>query len=121
MRTIQTRKLFISLVAFILAATSIDAQWPQWRGPNRDGVAPAANVPAAWPENVTLKWKESVGEGYSSPVVDGRRVFVHSRRDPEEIVTALDLASGKAVWTDRHAAPFAKNQYAKQMARGPFS
>jgi outer membrane protein assembly factor BamB len=103
------------------AVAVVDAQWPQWRGPNRDGVAPAASVPAAWPENVTLKWRQPVGEGYSSPVVDGGRVFVHSRRDPEEIVTVLDLASGKTVWTDRYAAPFAKNPYAKQMARGPFS
>lgn len=117
------RVLLCSSVACLLsvAVVDVDAQWPQWRGPNRDGVAAAASVPVTWPETVTLKWKQQVGEGYSSPVVEGGRVFVHSRRDPEEIVTALDLASGKAVWTDRYAAPFAKNQYAKQMARGPFS
>ena len=89
MLTIQMRKLVMSLVALILAATSINAQWPQWRGPNRDGIAPAASVPPTWPEKVTLKWKQPVGEGYSSPVVDGGRVFVHSRRDLEEIVSAL--------------------------------
>jgi outer membrane protein assembly factor BamB len=110
-------------VACVLTAAVADvgAQWPQWRGPNRDGVVPAASVPSAWPANVTMKWKQPVGEGYSSPVVDGGRVFVHSRRDPDEIVTALDLATGKPAWTDTYAAPFAKNQYAKQMAKGPFS
>jgi outer membrane protein assembly factor BamB len=116
----MARPTSIAVVIF-LSVASLDAQWPQWRGPNRDGVAPAASVPPTWPENVTVKWTQPVGEGYSSPVVEGGRVFVHSRRDPEEIVSALDLATGKPAWTDTYAAPFAKNQYAKQMARGPFS
>jgi outer membrane protein assembly factor BamB len=110
---------FVALLSVTVAG--VDAQWPQWRGPNRDGVVPAASVPSTWPERVSLKWKQAVGEGYSSPVVDAGRVFVHSRRDPEEIVTALDLATGKPVWTNTYAAPFSKNQYAKQMAKGPFS
>jgi outer membrane protein assembly factor BamB len=59
--------------------------------------------------------------GYSSPVVADGRVFVLSRRDPDEIVSAFDLASGKPLWTDRYATPFAKNQYAMQMAKGPRS
>jgi glucose dehydrogenase len=62
-----------------------------------------------------------VGEGYSSPVVDGGRVFVHSRQDPEEIVTAFELASGEQIWTATYPAAFTKNKYATQMAKGPFS
>jgi outer membrane protein assembly factor BamB len=96
-------------------------QWPQWRGPSRDGVVPAANVPAAWPEKPTLKWKQAAGEGYSSPVVDAARVFVHSRKDPTEMLTAFDLASGKQLWQSMYDAPFTKNKYAMQMAKGPFS
>lgn len=104
----QLRRLMTTLVVIVIAATSADAQWPQWRGPSRDGVAPVTSVPSTWPEKVTLKWKQPVGEGYSSPVVDGARVFVHSRRDPDEMVTALDVATGKPVWTDSYAAPFAR-------------
>jgi outer membrane protein assembly factor BamB len=48
-------------------------------------------------------------------------VFVHSRRDPEEIVAAFDLATGKPVWSDTYAARFDKNKYAAGMAKGPFS
>jgi outer membrane protein assembly factor BamB len=44
---------------------------------------------------------------------------VHARRDPDEVVTAFDLASGKQIWTDTHRAPFTKNQYASAMAKGP--
>ena len=99
----------------------LGAQWPQWRGPNRDGIVPAALAPSAWPDKPSLKWKHPAGEGYSSPVVHGGRVFLHSRRDPDEIVSALDLASGKTLWTASYAAPFNKNQYARAMAKGPFS
>ena len=97
------------------------AQWPQWRGPNRDGVVPAGSAPSSWPAKPTMKWKQPVGEGYASPVGSGGRVFVHGRRDPEEIVSAFDLATGKPLWNQRYAATFSKNQYAAQMAKGPFS
>jgi outer membrane protein assembly factor BamB len=115
------RPLAVALLLAVASSVVISGQWPQWRGPNRDGVAPAASVPASWPEKAAQKWKQAVGEGYSSPVVDSGRIFVHSRRDPEEIVTAIDLASGETIWSDKYAAPFNKNQYAKQMAKGPFS
>ena len=82
----------LAVLAILCSTASLHAQWPQWRGPNRDGVVPKASVPAAWPAKATVKWKQSVGEGYSSPVVANGRVYVHSRKDPEEIVTALDLA-----------------------------
>ena len=42
-------------------------------------------------------WRVDVGEGYSSPVVAAGRAFVHSRRDPDELVTAIDLATGKVL------------------------
>jgi outer membrane protein assembly factor BamB len=62
-----------------------------------------------------------VGEGYSTQVVAGGRVFVHSRQDPDEIVTALDLATGKPMWTQRYPSAFNKNKYATAMSKGPFS
>jgi len=95
--------------------------WGQWRGPTRDGWARAADAPADWPEKLTKKWTAPAGEGYSSPVVSGSLVFVHSRRDPEEVVTAYDLATGAIRWTDHYTASFTKNQYAVNMAKGPNS
>jgi outer membrane protein assembly factor BamB len=79
----------------------------------------AANTPAAWPQTWRRAWRTDIGEGYSSPVVAGGHVFVHSRRDPEEVVTAIDLASGKIQWQQKYATPFNKNQYAVRMAKGP--
>jgi len=99
---------------------SLAAQWPQWRGPERNGLVSAAATPV-WPAAWKRAWRVEVGEGYSSPIVSGGRVFVHGRKDPEEIVTAIDLATGKVAWQQKYASPFNKNQYATSMAKGPHS
>ena len=110
------------LLCVLVANGVVSAQdWAQWRGPNRDGTIAPAAVPNAWPSSVTRVWRVDVGEGYSSPVVASGRAFVHSRRDPEELVTAVDMPSGKVLWQQKYQAPFAKNQYAVQMAKGPNS
>lgn len=111
-----------TLLALTLLTTTITAnaqEWTQWRGPARDGSVSAKNSPAKWPETFQRTWRVEIGEGYSSPVVDRGRVFVHSRRDPEEIITAINLADGKVVWQQKYQAVFNKNQYAVQMAKGP--
>ena len=60
-----------------------------------------------------------IGEGYSSPVVAGGHVFVHGRKDPDEIVASINLADGKVLWQQKYQATFQKNQYAVEMAKGP--
>lgn len=60
-----------------------------------------------------------MGEGYASPVIAGNRVFVHSRRDPQEIVTAMDLQTGAVAWQQSYESPIGKNKYAARMAKGP--
>jgi len=103
-----------------VAAVAVRAQeWTQWRGPARDGSVSGKNVPAAWPESLKRSWRVEIGEGYSSPVVADGRVFVHGRRDPEEIVSAINLADGKVLWQQKYQATFKKNQYAVEMAKGP--
>jgi outer membrane protein assembly factor BamB len=113
------RQLLVILVTVSVAG--VEAQWPQWRGPNRDGIVAGDNVPTAWPAKPTLRWTQKVGEGYSTPVASNGRVFIHSRQDAEEVVTALDLASGKPVWTARYQSAFNKNKYANEMSKGPFA
>jgi outer membrane protein assembly factor BamB len=108
-----------ALLTFSFAQSAGAQDWPQWRGPSRDGTVAAASTPAAWPESLRRVWRVEVGEGYSSPVVSNGRIFVHSRRDPDEIVTAVDLANGQVVWHQKYTAAFQKNQYAVRMAKGP--
>lgn len=113
---------FIALVLLAFSASDAAAQeWNQWRGPSRDGVVPAAVIPRQWPKTTRRGWQVELGEGYSSPVVANGRAFLHSRRDPDEVVTAIDVASGKVLWQKSYPASFTKNQYATQMAKGPNS
>ena len=109
-------------VALVVAGSPVWAQeWPGWRGPERDGVAPAAQAPAIWPEAFTRAWRVEVGEGYSSPVASGGRVFVHSGRGDLEIVTALDLASGARLWRHHYPARFVQNTIVPAALPGPFA
>lgn len=111
----------IAVAAWVDVAHAAAPDWTQWRGPTRDGWAAAASAPAQWPETLTKRWTQPSGEGYSSPIVAGPFVFVHSRQDPDEVVTAFDLASGNVRWRQTYAAPFTKNPYATKMAKGPNS
>ena len=115
---LTSRLLFV----FFAATIVVNGQdWTQWRGPARDGSVVSKYAPATWPESFKQTWRVEIGEGYSSPVVAGGKVFVHGRRDPEEIVAAINLSDGKVLWQQKYQAEFKKNQYAVEMAKGPNS
>jgi outer membrane protein assembly factor BamB len=84
------------------------ANWPQWRGANRDGAA-TFTVPATWPDTLNLKWKVEVGLGYSAPITVGDRVYAYSRQDDHEVMRALDAATGKVIWESKYVAAFKPN------------
>ena len=111
----------VLFVVLAVAPAAVAQEWTQWRGPGRDGFVSEKNAPSAWPEKLERAWRVEIGEGYSSPVVANGRAFVHGRRDPEEIVVAVNLADGKVVWEQKYQASFKKNQYAVEMAKGPNS
>jgi outer membrane protein assembly factor BamB len=113
------RLLTVSAILATVGITCSAQDWSQWRGPSRDGTVAVAAAVKEWPSSFARSWRVEVGEGYSSPVVSGGRVFVHSRRDPHEVVTALDLATGKVAWQKEYPAAYQKNQYATKMRRGP--
>ncbi len=119
----NTARLITGLLSLIFVATITAAaqEWTQWRGPARDGSVVSKDVPATWPEGFKQSWRVEIGEGYSSPVVASGKVFIHGRKDPEEIVAGINLADGKVLWQQKYQAEFKKNQYAVEMAKGPNS
>jgi outer membrane protein assembly factor BamB len=108
-------------LALVVQAALFAQDWPQWRGPNRDGVADARLLPAKWPSELVKKWQVQVGAGHSSPVAAGKRVYLHSRQGEQEVVSSYDLTSGKLIWTDRYAAPYTMNPSAASHGKGPKS
>jgi outer membrane protein assembly factor BamB len=64
---------------FKAAAASADQNWPQWRGPHQDGVAPNADPPTTWDETKNIKWKYKIpGEGSATPIVWENKVFIQT-------------------------------------------
>jgi outer membrane protein assembly factor BamB len=97
----------VFVLALLCVPRSLAADWPQWRGPNRDGVVRGVKVPDKWPKELKEEWKAPVGESYSSPVVVGDRVFVFDRQGDNELVLCLELTSGKEVWkSEPYPAPY---------------
>jgi outer membrane protein assembly factor BamB len=92
-------------VAGAVTAPSADVpraeDWPQWRGPGRDGIAAATPV---WPadlgeETLVEQWRRPFGPSYSGPLVVGERLFTtETRNGQQEAVTALDRRTGEVLW-----------------------
>ena len=76
-------------------AQNAGPDWPQWRGPRRDGTLTGFTEPKAWPDTLTQRWKITVGEGYATPILVGNRVYQFSRQSENEILRAIDAATGK--------------------------
>lgn len=113
---------WILLLSNVLGMTTVSAQeWPQWRGPNRDGVLTGFAAPATWPQELTRVWKSPVGGGYSSPIVSGSRIYVHTQQEGKEVISSIDMKSGKTLWSQSYPADFNKNRYAREMDKGPYS
>ncbi|HJQ69844.1 MAG TPA: PQQ-binding-like beta-propeller repeat protein [Blastocatellia bacterium] len=109
----------VNLIA--LSAVTFAQDWPGWRGPNRDGVVASFTAPKTWPESLKLKWKTPVGEGHSSPVVAGDRVYIQTRQGEEEVVSAIDLNTGKVIWSERNGVSYTVNPAAVGHGKGPKS
>jgi outer membrane protein assembly factor BamB len=118
-------KLNVISVCFCLvivtAQPALAQNWPQWRGPLRDGAVADFIAPSVWPEKLKLRWKVSVGSGVSSPVADAGKVWIHSRKGDDEVVSCLDLKTGKPLWSKSYPAPFAGYSAAARVGKGPYS
>ena len=109
------RRLLV-ITALLLAVSGLapaiaqraNTDWPQWRGTNRDGAATFSS-PAAWPEKLTMKWKVDVGIGYAAPITVGDRVYAFSRQNEDEVMRALDAATGKTIWETKYNATYKPN------------
>jgi outer membrane protein assembly factor BamB len=88
----------------VLSLAAGAADWPQWRGPHRDGVSQETGLLKEWPkEGPKLLWQlKDVGFGYSTPAVVGDRIYLLSNRGlDDEFAQALEVKDGKPVWATR--------------------
>jgi outer membrane protein assembly factor BamB len=93
------------------------ADWPQFRGPNRDGVSRETGLLKSWPAGgPKVLWKVPLGEGYSHIAVANGRLFTLYSQGSQELAVALDAATGKLIWR----VPIDR-KYQSDMGNGPRS
>lgn len=93
----------LRFLAFCLIASIVaGADWPQFRGPNRDGISPEAAVLKSWPASgPKVLWKAPLGEGYSQVVSAKGRLYTLAQQGEEQVAIAFDGATGKRLWRTR--------------------
>src|SRR5690349_22355018 len=95
----------VGVVVFGISSGSMGQDWPQWRGPNRDGKVSGFVAPASWPKQLSQVWKVSVGAGGdSTPALVGDRLYISSRQGDDEVMLCLSAADGKEIWRDKYPA-----------------
>jgi outer membrane protein assembly factor BamB len=102
MRNMQRTMTAIAGLLAISASCAQAQDWPQWRGPNRDGKAAGFTAPKEWPKELTQKWKVTVGLGDASPAVVGNKLYVFVRQDTDEVIRCLDATNGKELWSEKY-------------------
>ena len=92
--------LLLVVSLFGLSITASAADWPQWRGPNRDDISSETGLLKTWPEGgPKLLWEsKDAGIGYSGPAVVGDRLYIMGAFGDTEKVYAVDVKNGEKLW-----------------------
>jgi outer membrane protein assembly factor BamB len=111
-------------LSFLLPVTMRAEDWPQWRGPNRDGVWNETGIMESFPPaGLKIAWRARVGPGYSSPVVAQGRVYVTDsqvfRPKARERVLCFDAKTGQNLWTHSYEADYADWAFDPKNPFGP--
>ena len=86
---------------FFVAGLAQAENWQGWRGPNGDGTSPEKGIPVKWSGTENIAWRIAIpGEGHSSPIIWGDKVFLTSSltEKNKRILLCLDRPSGQTVW-----------------------
>jgi outer membrane protein assembly factor BamB len=93
--------LSIVALASVVVTTSA-GDWPQFRGPQRDGISTETGLLKKWPESgPPVVWRTKLGQGFSTLSVVGKRIYTLYGRGKDEVAVALDTTTGAEVWNVR--------------------
>jgi outer membrane protein assembly factor BamB len=104
----------------VAAASPPAVPWTQWGGPHRNFQTEATGLKDTWPSSgPRVVWKRSLGEGYSSPAVEGGVLYTMYGKPREEVVLSANAETGTTVW--EHSTPMTFQSDAPEMGNGPYS
>ncbi len=101
MRNNHFSTVIVFVVLSLWSSSVRAADWPQWRGPNRDDISAETGLLKEWPAGgPPLAWKATgLGAGHAGVAVAGARVFTMGDKSGQAVAVALDRAGGRIVWT----------------------
>jgi outer membrane protein assembly factor BamB len=111
------RKLSLIVILTSAITQSSFADWPQFRGPNRDAKVADAALPKTWPKALKEEWKVPVGIGHASPIVANGKIYVFARQNEEEVLMSLNAATGKEIWRSSQPIAYKMHSAATATAR----
>jgi outer membrane protein assembly factor BamB len=116
MPIVVLRNASVVLICLFAAAARLPADdWPQWRGPSRDGVWNETGIIDRFAgSQIPLRWRVPIGSGYSGPTVAGGRVYLTDRQtEPSEVerVLCFDWQTGQKLWGHEYPCSYANVQY----------
>src|SRR5262249_13338950 len=94
-------RILTCLALLCLPAPTLAENWPGWRGPRGDGTSLKTKVPLRWSSTENIRWKTPIpGQGHSSPIVWGDRVFGTTclEKEKQRLLLCLDRRDGKLLW-----------------------
>ena len=104
-------KLSLMVAAALIAAHSPAADWPQWRGQNRNGIS-SEQVSAAWlADGPKVLWRAAVGKGFSSCSISQGRVYTMGNTTNQDTVWCLEAVTGKTLWKHTYPAQLSPQWY----------
>ena len=91
----------------VLTGSGLAADWPQWFGPNRDGVSPETGLLKDWPDSgPAVLWRTPLGEGFSSIAIARGAAYTMFAEGKDEYAVCLDAATGEERWRVKTGSNF---------------
>jgi len=98
--------LDLSLFISCFCNTAMAADWPNWRGPNHNGISSETGWLATWPKDgPKILWERAIGTGFASITVSGDRVYATGNLDDNDVVYCLDAKTGAEIWKTSYQCP----------------
>jgi outer membrane protein assembly factor BamB len=111
----RERSIFAFIIVILLNIQSLAADWPQWQGPNRDGVWRETGIVQEFKNGqLPIRWRARIANGYSGPTAAKGRVYVTDRlTSPAQLerVHCFDAMTGEAIWSHDYECKYEKVQH----------